>query len=161
MGKFRGESRIQNDDLEDIRTLEFIRVRGRFGARHLARALVIRVSVAGLCTAHSFTLKTVHPARLSVRDTRWSRSRLFSILRRQNSVFVRGRDLQRQPCQKQPSTKTATWRAGPGEVGFAGNRPVFTITSKPGGPQQPSERQFGGGVATRTDGRHDAGPNSL
>jgi hypothetical protein len=55
---------------------------------------------------------TDHPSRLSAWVTRRSRRLFASILLRQNSVLLRGRYLQRRPCQKQPSTKTAIFRAG-------------------------------------------------
>ena len=79
---------------------------------------MIRASVAGFRTAHSLILRTVHPSRLRDWATRRSRRLLFSILFRQNSVFVRGKYLQRQPCQKQPSTNTASLRPGQAKSGF-------------------------------------------
>ncbi len=86
---------------------------------HLApNALAMRLSVDGLYMKHSLIRMTVHPSRLRDRETRRSLRLLFSILSLQNFVLVRGRYLQRQPCQKQPSTNTAILRAGHAKSGF-------------------------------------------
>lgn len=72
----------------------------------------------GNSTAHSFTRTTVHPVRRRPLLTRRSRRRFCSILLRQKSVFVCGMFLQRlHPCQKHPSTKTATFRRGHAKSG--------------------------------------------
>lgn len=78
----------------------------------------MRRRVAARETAHSFTRITVHPARRKCWDTRRSRRWLFSILSRQNLVFVLGKYLQRHPCQKQPSTNTATLSLGHAKSGL-------------------------------------------
>lgn len=88
--------------------------------RHRDRpsALTIRASVAGFRTTHSLILRTVHRSRRRHCATRLSRRLFVSILLRQNSVLVRGRYLQEQPCQKQPSTKTASFRPGHAKSGL-------------------------------------------
>jgi len=86
----------------------------------LPSARAIRASVAGFRTTHSLILRTVHPFRLKAWVTCRSRRLLFSIFFFQNSVFVRGRYLQRQPCQKQPSTNTASLRPGQAKSGLPG-----------------------------------------
>ena len=81
-------------------------------------ALAIRANEDGLRTAHSLTLITVHPFRLRDWDTRRSLRLFASIFLRQKAVFVRGRYLQEQPCQKQPSTKSSSFLAGQAKSGF-------------------------------------------
>lgn len=96
-------------------TREFL---NNYIGRPAARSLAIRVTVDGLRTAHSLTLITAHPFRLRAWVTRRSLRRFVWILSRQKAAFVRGRYLQEQPCQKQPSTKTATLRAGQAKSGL-------------------------------------------
>jgi hypothetical protein len=78
----------------------------------------MRARVAGFRTEHSLIRTTFHPAPLSDRATRRSLRLLVSILSRQNALCVLGRYLQRQPCQKQPSTKTATLGRGHAKSGL-------------------------------------------
>ncbi len=99
--------------------------RDAYSSRFFARAFAIRASVLGLRTAHSLIRKTVHPSRLNDRVTRLSRDLLLSILLRQKSALVRGRYLQRHPCQKHPSTKTATLRLGHAKSGLPATGQCF------------------------------------
>ncbi len=62
----------------------------------------------GFLSSHSFTLTTVHPARFSWAETRLSRRRFFATFSFQNAALCCGSTLHRQPCQKHPSTKTAS-----------------------------------------------------
>jgi hypothetical protein len=79
---------------------------------------MMRASVEGFRTLHSLMRRTLHPSLRSDFATRMSRRMFVSILLRQNSVFVRGRYLQEHPCQKQPSTKTASLRPGHAKSGL-------------------------------------------
>ena len=66
-------------------------------------------------TSHSPTRSTVHPAASAASVLRLSRALLVSILSVQRSAFGPRNTLGPcfgQPCQKQPSTKTATWYLG-------------------------------------------------
>jgi hypothetical protein len=58
-------------------------------------------------------------SRLRDWDARRSLRLFVSILLRQNAVFVLGKYLREQPCQKQPSTKTTTFRARQAKSGFS------------------------------------------
>src|ERR1035438_8283813 len=69
----------------------------------------LRITRSGVhLTSCSQNLRTVQPWVRNDRRTRLSRAWLVSILFCQKAVLVRGRYLHFvQPCQKQPSTKTA------------------------------------------------------
>ena len=94
-------------------------------------ACTIRASVEGLRTLHSLTRITFHPSLRSDCATRRSLRRLASIFLRQNSVFVRGKYLQLQPCQKQPSTKTAIFLPGQAKSGFPATLQCFRYPRTP------------------------------
>lgn len=86
--------------------------------REFSTARAILLSVDGRCNVHSLTRTTVQPARRNLLVTRLSRRRFASILSRQNLALLRGKLLQRgHPCQKQPSTNTATLRPGQAKSG--------------------------------------------
>lgn len=55
---------------------------------------------------------TCQPSERSFRKLRWSRSRFDRSLFCQNGVSLRSQTGSRQPCQKSPSTKTATYSLG-------------------------------------------------
>ena len=80
----------------------------------------MRETVAVLKTAHSFMRMTFQPADFSFLETLLSLRRFVSILFRQNSVFERGRYLPQlvHPCQKHPSTNTASLRPGHAKSGL-------------------------------------------
>ena len=64
---------------------------------------------AAAASSCSQNLRTLHPASLSLRSVSLSRSRFASIFARHQLAFVFGHvPCSGQPCQKHPSTKTAT-----------------------------------------------------
>jgi len=67
------------------------------------------------------TLNTIHPRRRSLRWTDLSRRRLVSILRRQNELTCTFHWGKRKPCQKSPSTNTATRCRRKTKSGLPGN----------------------------------------
>lgn len=93
----------------------------------------MRASVANFKTAHSLTRITVQPSRLSALDTRLSLRLFASILSFQNLVLERGRCLPQrvQPCQKQPSTKTASFRPGQAKSGLPATGQCFRYPRNP------------------------------
>ena len=79
----------------------------------------MRASVRLSPTAHSQTRSTAQPSFLSFRETRISLLRLARTLARQNfTLLLEGRLHRGQPCQKQPSTKRATFNFGHAKSGF-------------------------------------------
>lgn len=83
-----------------------IRAAHRFGSR---------------ASLHSQILRTRHPRRLRTRETLRSRTLFRSIFAAQNRAFragVRFRPQPRCPCQKQPSTNSATPSRGQMKSGF-------------------------------------------
>ena len=82
-----------------------------------AIAARIRPIVAFEATLHSRTRRTDQPARRSRWETRESRRMFASIFSRQNLLLLRGRYLHEHPCQKHPSTNTATFRPGQAKSG--------------------------------------------
>jgi hypothetical protein len=87
------------------------------GAFRLAIAAWIRLIVAFEATLHSRTRTTDQPARRSRWETRESRRTFDSIFSLQNLLLLRGRYLHEHPCQKHPSTNTATFRLGHAKSG--------------------------------------------
>ena len=89
-------------------------------------ALAIRISVCSAfwrLSEHSQIRKTFHPAARSNRDTVRSRFLLQASFALQNRTRLFGILAWRgQPCQKQPSTNTATFRMGKIKSGFPGKR---------------------------------------
>lgn len=79
-----------------------------------ARILLIVLSDA---TLHSLTRRTDQPSRRSCWETLESRLMFATIFSRQNFLLLRGRYLHEHPCQKHPSTNTATWRPGQAKSG--------------------------------------------
>ena len=86
---------------------------------------IIRFTTAGKLSLMSCsqTRITVQPARLSAAVCLRSLARFISILASQNAVFERGRRglHEEQPCQKQPSAKTATLPRPKMKSGVPGN----------------------------------------
>jgi hypothetical protein len=93
---------------------------GRRQGLRLRIAVQIRRTVASEPTRHSRMRTTAHPARRRPCETRASRRLFDSIFSRQNFLLLRGRYLHEHPCQKHPSTNTATFRRGHAKSG----RPV-------------------------------------
>jgi hypothetical protein len=83
----------------------------------LAITTRIRRMVAFELTLHSRTRTTDQPARRSCWETLESRRIFASIFSLQNFVLLRGRYLHEHPCQKHPSTNTATFRLGHAKSG--------------------------------------------
>jgi hypothetical protein len=94
-------------------------------------ARTMRASDSGFRTAHSLILRTVQPSRRRDRVTLRSRRLFVSILFRQNSVLVCGKYLHEQPCQKQPSTNTATFRPGHAKSGLPATGQCFRYPRMP------------------------------
>jgi hypothetical protein len=77
-------------------------------------------------SAHSRSRNTVQPWNLKARVTRLSRRWLTATFSFQNATLLFGGRLQRlHPCQKQPSTNTATLERENTKSGFPGNRGSF------------------------------------
>jgi len=89
------------------------------------RARAMRAAVASprvRVSAHSHTRNTVHPIARSSRETLLSRAALRASFVDQKVTRVFGvRRCLGHPCQKQPSTKTATFCARNTKSGFPGN----------------------------------------
>jgi hypothetical protein len=86
--------------------------------RILVRALFLSV--------HSRTRNTVQPCLLSARATRTSLRLLTTTFKSQNATLLLGGRLHRlHPCQKQPSTKIATFVCANTKSGFPGNSVTF------------------------------------
>ena len=83
----------------------------------MAIATRIRRRVAFEATLHSRTRRTDQPVRRSCWATLESRHLFASIFSRQNLVLLRGRYLHEHPCQKHPSTNTATFKLGHAKSG--------------------------------------------
>ena len=82
-----------------------------FGAVLAARAATT-VLIASSSRTCSHSLTTVQPARISAASLIRSRSTFLTSFGPQYHSFARGLDpCSGQACQKQPSTKTATFRA--------------------------------------------------
>jgi hypothetical protein len=91
-----------------------VNVTQHYCRRLASSAFAIRpIARAGLLRECSHTRMTVQPSPRSSPVTRLSRLRLVSILFVQNARFVVGRARAQtgHPCQKQPSTNTATFSA--------------------------------------------------
>lgn len=79
----------------------------------IARWIRSRQATARLFSSHSQILITWYPSARAARRRRRSRHRFRPIFAAQYAVFVLGMWPQRgQPCQKQPSTNTATFARG-------------------------------------------------
>jgi hypothetical protein len=82
------------------------------GEERCATASATRSATASASSC-SQALRTSHPSRLSCSEFRASRARFSSIFGPQYCALVRGRvPCSGQPCQKQPSTNSATRRFG-------------------------------------------------
>lgn len=82
---------------------------------------ILRMQRSGsFARTHSQTRRTVHPLRRSCARERRSRILLFCIFSRQALAFVLGLRFRPQlcPCQKQPSTKTASRCLGQAKSGL-------------------------------------------
>lgn len=80
---------------------------------------MIRDAVRCSFTLHSHTRRTVHPSLRNLRATLASRRRFDTILDFQNVLLVFDGRLQRgHPCQKHPSTNSATRDFGHAKSGF-------------------------------------------
>ena len=100
--------------------------------RRSSMTRLIRASVASDSTLHSHIRRTLHPLRLRFCATRTSRLRLSSTFLRQNLTLLFDGLLQRgQPCQKQPSTNSATFKPGQAKSGFPRTGHCFRYPSKP------------------------------
>jgi hypothetical protein len=98
-----------------LRTTTYLIAYGR--VLRLAIARRIRLMVAFELTLHSRTRITDQPARRSRWETLESRCMFASIFSFQNLLLLRGRYLHEHPCQKHPSTNTATFRLGHAKSG--------------------------------------------
>jgi hypothetical protein len=79
----------------------------------------MREEVRSSLILHSQTRRTLHPSFRSFRLTRRSRRRFETIFGFQKSVLLFDGRLQRgQPCQKHPSTKSATRDFGQAKSGL-------------------------------------------
>jgi hypothetical protein len=100
--------------------------------RRSSMARLIRASVASDSTLHSHIRRTLQPLRLRFCATRTSRLRLSSTFLCQNLTLLLDGRLQRgQPCQKQPSTNTATFSPGQAKSGFPSTGHCLRYPSRP------------------------------
>ena|SRR5882724_991508 len=86
---------------------------------------IVNARFASDLRRHSFTRTTDHPRSRRDAATLRSRRLLDVIFCRQKRVRVFDNRLQRHPCQKQPSTKTASRFSKNTKSGFPGNVPQF------------------------------------
>jgi hypothetical protein len=115
----------EGGSVADVQTVVYGRVfRSAIDAR-------IRLIVACEATLHSRTRRTDQPARRSRWETLESRRMFASIFCRQNFLLLRGRYLHGQPCQKHPSTNTATFRPGHAKSGRPAIGQCFRYPRRP------------------------------
>ena len=121
------------------------------GPVHRATAFTMRASVAGLRTAHSLTLITVHPSRRRARDTRRSRPCWFrSCCARipcscAASTCICNRARNSRPRIPPPCGQARRNRVCPRLASACGSPGA-------GRPEELRKRQLGGGIAARVDG---------
>ena len=112
----RDSSRIRGIELAISRS----QIREHLKRSHLNRtARIIRDNVRSSPILHSHTRSTLHPAFRSFRATLASLRRFDTILDLQNVRLLFDGRLQRgHPCQKHPSTNSATFDFGHAKSGF-------------------------------------------
>jgi len=100
--------------------VSYSQIRERGKRSHLNRtARIIRDNVRSSLILHSQTRSTLHPSFRSLRATLVSLRRFDTILDFQNvRLLFEGRLQRGHPCQKHPSTNSATFDFGQAKSGF-------------------------------------------
>src|SRR5207302_3116846 len=103
--------------------------------RRRSRVRTLRALASGaFLTSEPQRRSTAHPLFRRVRSTTRSRLRLRSNLPTQNSTFVAGAapfSNQARPCQKSPSTNTASWFSLKTKSGFPNTFVSFRLKRSP------------------------------